>query len=304
MNRFKCSPCGSEKYEIFLKNGEDFEYGVKGKFGLFRCTFCNLVSLFPRPSLKQLLSFYPESYHSYNVPVSKITRFFVYLGLKQQAKKFTTLIGKKGKILDVGCANGKQFDVLNKFGNWQFVGIDFNDKIVKKGRKEGYEIYATTLEKFDYPKESFDLVIMDHLLEHVANLIETLDSASRLLKKGGYLVGAVPNINSLDRIFFGRFWGGYHLPRHVWHFIPQTLSGVLEKAGFKVIKITYELHTGHWALSVQNFLQSKKITKTRIRQGRTFYYPLLIGLLIPINLIQKLFRCTGVISFVAQKADK
>lgn len=301
MKQFVCVCCGSKSAKIFLQNGQDFEYEVKGKFRLVKCCNCGLVSLWPMLTVQQLLNAYPDSYHSYNLPISRITRFLGHLVRQQEARKFRQLIGKKGKILDVGCADGRQFDDWHEFGDWQFVGIDFNDQIAKRGVKTGREIYSTTLEKFSYPKKTFDLIIMDHLLEHVVDPIETLKAAYLLLKKGGYLIGAVPNINCLDRILWGRFWGGYHLPRHVWHFDHQTLSQVFKKTGFRLRYLEYNLHTGHWALSIQNFFQSKKLTKTRIKQGRTFYYPMLLVLLIPVNLIQKLFRRTGVISFVARK---
>lgn len=300
-NKFRCPLCYSKKRKVFLKNGEDFEYGVRGKFKLVKCCLCGLISLFPRPIIKKLLTFYPDSYHSYNVPTSSFIRFLSQLTLRQQAKRFEKLIGKEGKILDVGCADGKHFDVLKRFGKWQFIGIDFNPKVVKRGKNKGREIYQTALEKFKYLPGSFDLVVMDHLLEHVVDPIETLNSARLLLKKGGFLVGAVPNLSSLDRIIFGRWWGGYHFPRHVWHFTPQTLTKTLTKAGFNLKNLDYELHTGHWALSIQNFLQSKKITRTRIKQGRTFYYPWLLGMLMPINFIQKIFHFTGIISFTAQR---
>jgi len=299
--KFKCILCGFQNYSFFLTKGEDFEYGVKGKFNLIKCGRCGLVSLSPTPPIKELLTFYPSSYHSYNIPVSNLTKFLTYLNLEKEAKKFKELIGRNGKILDVGCADGRHFDILKRFGKWQFVGIDFNDEIVCKGQKAGREIYSTTLEKFNYPEQSFDLIIMDHLLEHVVNPVETLHCACRLLKKDGYILGAIPNINSLDRIFFGRYWGGYHFPRHLWHFTPETLSVVLLKTGFKLKKINYELHTGHWALSIQNFLQSKKITKSKIKQGRTFYFPIFLFFLIPLNFMQKLFHYTGIISFVARK---
>lgn len=301
MKNFRCPLCGSEKCRVFLKNGEDFEYGIKGKFKLFRCASCGLISLFPIPTVEQLLVSYPDSYHSYNIPVSKITQLLAYVTLRQEAKKIKRLIGNKGKILDVGCADGEHFDILKKFGNWQFVGIDFNDKIVKKGKIEGREIYTTTLEEFDYPKKNFDLVIMDHLLEHVVDPVLTLRAAYSLLKSGGYLIGAAPNINSLDRILFQRFWGGFHLPRHVWHFTPTTLSKMFEKTGFNLRKLDYELHTGHWALSVQNFFQSRKLTTVKLKKGRTFYYPFLLFLFIPLNIIQKPLRCTGVMGFIAKK---
>lgn len=302
MNDFKCLLCDSKRNEVFLEEGKDFEYGVGGKFKLVRCTSCGLISLSPKPSIEQLLSFYPASYHSYNAPISRVTKFLGHAVLKQRARKIEKLIGNRGKILDVGCADGEHFDDLRKFGSWQFIGIDFNDKIVERGRKGGREIYTATLEDFNYPKESFDLVIMDHLLEHVPDPAATLNSACRLLKSGGCLVGAVPNINSLDRILSGRFWGGYHLPRHVYHFNSQTLEEIFEKHRFKVTEIGYDLHTGHWALSVQNFFQSLKPTKTKIEQGRTFYYSSLLLLFLPLNLLQKLCHCTGVISFTAQKS--
>lgn len=301
MKKFKCPLCGSEKRKVFLKNGADFEYEVKGEFKLVKCISCGLIFLYPIPSIKQFLSAYPDSYHSYNIPVSKITQIFISLSLKQESKKIKKLISNTGTILDVGCADGRHFEILRKFGNWHFIGIDFKDKIAQKGRVAGREIYTATLEKFDYPKDSFDLMVMDHLLEHVTDPVLTLKAAHRLLKPGRYLIGAVPNINSFDKVLFGRYWGGYHLPRHVWHFTPKSLSKVLKKAGFQLKKLDYDLHTSHWALSIQNFFQSQKLTRTKIKQGRTFYYPLLLGVLIPINLIQKLLHCTAIISFVAQK---
>lgn len=301
MTGFICVLCGSKSYLNFLNGGEDFEYGIKGKFNLIKCVSCGLISLFPVPSTKQLLSFYPSSYHCYNNPVSRFTQLLAYSNLKRQAKKIERLIGKQGKILDVGCAGGEHFGVLNKFGNWQFVGIDFNKNVVEKGQKKGREIYATTLEKFNYTKQSFDLIIMDHLLEHVTNPVSTLKSAYFLLKKDGYLIGAVPNINSWDRVVAGRYWGGYHFPRHVYLFSLQTLTRLFVKNHFRMKKIDYDLHTGHWALSVQNFFQSRLLTKRFTRNGRTFYYGLLLLFFFPLNLLQRWFKSTGIIDFTVQK---
>lgn len=301
MARFNCVLCHSKDFIFFLENMEDFEYGMKGEFRLAKCRSCGLISLVPLSTTEELLNFYPESYHCYNNPISNFTKLLVAFSLKKQAREIVKLIGKQGVVLDVGCAKGEHFEVFNKIGNWRLIGIDFNKRVAEEGRKKGRKIYCTTLEEFNYAKESFDLVIMDHLLEHVTNPVSTLKSANRLLKKNGYLIGSVPNINSLDRLLTGRYWGGYHFPRHVYHFTPQTLTKLFEKSHFNLEKVVFNLHTGHWALSIQNFLQSKTLTKVGIKNGRSFYYSLLLLFFLPLNFLQKQWRCTGIIDFVARK---
>lgn len=304
MVKFNCVLCNSKNYTIFLKKTEDFEYGMEEKFQLAKCSGCGLIFLVPLPTTKKLLSFYPPSYHCYNNPLSRFTKLLLIYSQKRQTRRIVELISTEGKILDVGCSSGEHFDVFKKVGNWQLLGVDFNQEVVEKGRRKGREIYCSTLEEFSYTKESFDLIIMDHLLEHVANPVVCLKSAYRLLKKDGYLIGSLPNINSLDRLFTCRYWGGYHFPRHVYHFTPETLTKLFEKCHFKMERVEYDLHTGHWALSIQNFLQSRPLTKIELRYGRTFYYPLLLLFFLPLNILQKLFLCTGIINFTARKLVK
>lgn len=297
----KCKICGSVGHELLFEDCHDYEYSVQGKFKIIKCKSCGLISLYPIPSLQELIEYYPDSYHSYNTPVSSITKKLNYLTLRKRAENYKKLIGSRGNILDVGCADGHHFDILNKFGNWKFTGIEFNDKVAEIGRKAGREIYTDTLENHNFDGRTFDLIIMNHLLEHVIDPVETLNAANRLLNPSGYLVGEIPNIKSLDYFVFRKYWGGLHIPRHIYFFNPITLSKLMERCSFNIRNINFELDTGHWALSVQNFLQSKNISKTILRYGRAKYYPVLLGLFIPVNLIQKTFSCTGSIGFTANK---
>ncbi len=296
----RCVVCGG-LINQFIKNGKDYEYGVKGNFNFKRCLNCGLLSISPFPSAADLVNYYPPSYHCYNTPSSIITRTLAYYSLRRQAHLFKKLIGIQGKILDVGCADGGQFYILRKFGEWQFVGIDINEKMVQVGKSKGRDLYLSTLENFKGEQGSFDLIVMDHLLEHVIDPNNTLKAAIRLLKRGGYIIGATPNSKSLDAYLFKRYWGGNHFPRHTYLFSPKNLRLLFKNNGLTFDRVGYELHTGHWALSVQNFFQSKKIFKTKLTNGRAFYYPILLLIFLPFNALQKLLHITGIISFIAIK---
>ena len=80
--------------------------------------------------------------------------------------------------------------------------------------------------------DSFDLIRMGHVIEHVRDPLATLRRAWELLKPGGTLFGETPNIDCWDFELFGRYWGALHFPRHIALFSPETISEACERAGF------------------------------------------------------------------------
>jgi 2-polyprenyl-3-methyl-5-hydroxy-6-metoxy-1,4-benzoquinol methylase len=83
-----------------------------------------------------------------------------------------------------------------------------------------------------YAIEQFDVVSMNHVIEHVPDPIALLQECKRVLKPGGRLVVATPNIQSYGHQVFKQFW--YHLdpPRHLHLFTSQTLLNSVQRAGF------------------------------------------------------------------------
>jgi len=57
------------------------------------------------------------------------------------------------------------------------------------------------------------------------------------LKPGGTIFIAVPNCNSYDAKYYGKFWAAFDTPRHLYHFTPSTIKILLERNGFKIEKI-------------------------------------------------------------------
>lgn len=297
-----CSICKRETvHASFLENGVDFEYGVSGVFNYKVCVICGLKAMDPMPSVEEALTYYPLDYHGFEPPKSEITKWLIERNLKQRAQLYKKLIGDKGNILDVGAADGAHFNVWQKEGDWKFYGFEFKDEIASSARSLGRNIDTATMETYDPKGKKFSLIIVNHLLEHVQDPYATVSKAFLLLNKGGYIVGEVPNIASLDFLIFKRFWGGCHWPRHLHQFTPKVLEKMFLDSGYSEVKFHYPLHTGHWALSVQNFLQSFKLTKTKTKNGRVWYYPILLFVFIPINILQKLFGFTGIVGFSARK---
>jgi len=83
---------------------------------------------------------------------------------------------------------------------------------------------------------SFDVITMWHVLEHIPNLMDYLDSLKRLLKKDGCLIIAVPNYQSYDADYYKEFWAAYDVPRHLWHFSQKSIQHILASKNFKVHK--------------------------------------------------------------------
>lgn len=91
---------------------------------------------------------------------------------------------------------------------------------------------APELERAGYEENTFDAVIMWHVLEHLPHPEKTLAEIRRILKPGGRLILAVPNFGSLQSQRTGNDWFHLDLPRHLYHFTPETLQRLLTCNGF------------------------------------------------------------------------
>lgn len=82
--------------------------------------------------------------------------------------------------------------------------------------------------------ESFQVITLWHVLEHIHNYPEILAEFHRLLNPGGLLVVAVPMANSHDAAYYREYWAAWDVPRHLWHFTPETLEKTMAASGFRL----------------------------------------------------------------------
>lgn len=296
-----CPLCNSKGHEIIQKDVRDYEYGTKDSYNWIKCNGCKLIRIDPIPSLDTLSRAYPPNYHAYVTPKSKITQKLQAITRKILAKKIASYLPSDSSILEIGCSTGLLLEAISSYGNYNLFGVEYKIEAAKEANKRGIKTWNGTFEDAPIPHKTMDLVILQHVIEHVFNPVEIMHKIYGSLKTGGKVIGELPNFDSWDASIFGKYWGGGHAPRHIWFFTPTTLKNMLELCNFKNIKIKPCLHTGHWALSIQNYLRRNKKDTSDLSSGRTWYYPLLLIATIIPNIIQMPALKTGVINFEAQK---
>ncbi len=296
-----CLLCGGGAFRLLCDAVEDYEYGAPGVYRWLECAGCRLVRLDPFPPPAVLAAAYPPDYHAFVEPGSRLLHGLRRASERRIARRLVRGLPDGAAVLDVGCSTGALLGAIGELGPYRLHGVELDAEAAAAARRRGIEVREGELESAGLPAESMDLVTLQHLIEHVADPLATLSEARRVLRPGGRIAGELPNLASWDAALFGRFWGGGHAPRHLWFFTPETLRRSLERAGFDAVEVTPSLHTGHWALSVQNWL-SRRGAGGRLVAGRAWYFPLLLLAAVPVNLLQMPLLRTGVMRFSARRA--
>lgn len=296
----QCRLCDCDYLILQDKDVKDFEYGAAGGFDYYRCTQCGLLNIDPIPDHAKLKEAYPESYHAYHEHHTLLARLLKERFWNNKAKRYARYLNQESRVLEIGCSFGDLLWGFKKKGISQVRGIDFNPKAVEKARTRGFEVDPGELETACLPENYFDMIVMENFIEHVYDPVKTLQHCYQLLKTGGYLVGETPNVDAWDFRLFGRHWGGYHAPRHLYLFNTGNLNLLGKKTGFLMVRISNILQPAHWALSIQNLLQESSL-KAQLRNGRFFGFAPLLLAAIPLNLVQLLVSRTSSVEFVFRK---
>jgi SAM-dependent methyltransferase len=144
---------------------------------------------------------------------------------------------KRGeRLLDVGCGNGSFLRMAQSVG-WNPIGLDPDPAGIQVAGSEGFRVIKGTLPGFPVSTDPFDSITMSHSIEHVHRPLEALGEAYRLLRPGGRLWVATPNLASLGHRYFGRNWVALDPPRHLLLFTENSLKFALEYSGFNKIQI-------------------------------------------------------------------
>lgn len=265
LEQVACDYCGRDEAEV-LWAGPDRLHGLPGRFAVVRCCECGLVRTSPRPSLACLGAAYPEEYGPHQAktlrarrprgltrwalrnlrgyplgrrsawPLRWLLRPVGWLTLKRRRASIYLPYRGEGRLLDFGCGAGGYVAKMAAAG-WRAEGMDMSDEAVRIGREAGLTMHQGTLPGAELAAGSYDVVTMWHVLEHVPAPLTTLRAARRLLKPGGTLLAACPQLDSLQAAWFGGHWFALDLPRHLTHFTRKTLRRHLEAAGFEVERI-------------------------------------------------------------------
>jgi 2-polyprenyl-3-methyl-5-hydroxy-6-metoxy-1,4-benzoquinol methylase len=205
-----------------------------GEFDVMFCSNCNLGFTNPYPTEETTGILY-ESKLSGDFDIIKdsfIDRIKDHLSVKL-LKRIT--YGRSVKnVLDYATGNGRfAYSALTAFKDSNVVAVDYQSTpppILLKN-KLNIRIQYTEISDKAYKNKKYDLIILRHVLEHAHHPVELVKFLSSLLTPNGILYIEVPNLKSGCAKIFGKYWKGYYVPRHIFHFTKQSLNEVIQLAG-------------------------------------------------------------------------
>lgn len=205
---------------------------LRGKdFQLAHCRNCGLVSTLSTAASKAIE--YDQNYfENMNAYLQKEAEF------RGIFSHIFDLIGPylppRGTLLDVGCGVGLLLDVARQRG-YRVAGVEISPYAADIARQRyRLEVSTGTLQGRKFEDNTFDVVIMNHVIEHVPDPLVVLAEIRRILKPAGALAIGVPNFSSIFRHALRSRWPSLLPEQHLWHFSPSTLEKLLAKAEFRV----------------------------------------------------------------------
>jgi SAM-dependent methyltransferase len=246
-----CGLSGSPQFEQ-----QDLLCGVGGRFGQSRCETCQMYFLSPRVPEAEIGRYYPPAYPCYQEDrhprfVRKLAGVF---GLTLRKRRIVERYLQGGRILDIGCGNGFFLRTLGG-GQWQRYAMDLRWQ--GAGECPG-EFHEGNLDHAAPRLRDLDAVTLWHVFEHLYHPRKALENAAFILKPGGLLFLAIPDLRSIEPHLFGKYWVGWDPPRHIATYSRRGLETLLREAGFRLVDVVPDVCTGElFLLSVDFLLRSR-----------------------------------------------
>ena len=263
-----CPACGTRARRVLHGGLTDRLFGAPGSWTLWRCGGCATAYLDPRPSADTVGLAYTEYFwhqppeererppagalesarramrngylgrSGYDLQPASAALGAIAAAVPDVASALDRWVRHLGRerpaprLLDVGCASGEFLLQMRALG-WDVQGMDIDDAALEQARRAGLRAFHGTLdEPAGEPAEGgFDAITLNHVLEHLPDPVPALRSARELLRPGGVLWVATPNLRSLAHRMFGRDWLSLDPPRHLVLLSAESLVAAFNAAG-------------------------------------------------------------------------
>lgn len=213
------------------------------------CAQCGVVYQHPIPAPTAVEEIYNQDDSSYFVSDRKNADFLEgedWLRISAQffisrLQKYYTNPLQDISVLDFGCGTGIVLDEFQKIGA-QCTGVEMSPWACRYGRERfGLTMLNEDIMTVNLAPESFDVIVMSHVIEHLPNPPLIVARLATLLKRGGILMICTPYSESIGARLFGKKWL-YYLPNeHLHLFNDRSIHHVVENAGLNVRTIEHFL---------------------------------------------------------------
>jgi len=230
----KCYVCGQE--DNFKKSVSTLGYDY-----IF-CGKCDGGNLVPRKkALREAKKVYNKKYFSWEKP-NIVKRTVNSVKLYKGYKEWVGSTRKGKRLLDVGAGVPTYVLEFKEMGYETYASELLNQQGNKIASLIGKDkVFIGDFNKVKIPKNSFDIITLWHVLEHMQEPVETVKKANKLLKKGGNLYLEVPNSNSMTWSIFKDDYENLAVPVHLHYFNLESLTILLNNNGFEVKEVSFPL---------------------------------------------------------------
>jgi len=225
-----CPSCHSNTLRLALKA---LDHTVSQEtFEIWECEQCGLRFTQNVPDEAAIGQYYrSDNYISHtNTNKGLVNRLYHMVRNQTLADKYRLISSstrsKQGKLLDIGAGTGAFVAHMQEHG-WEVSGLE-PDEVAREKARTDHRVQLLEMDHLStFPPESFDAITLWHVLEHVHDLHPYLDRLKTLIKRDGRIFIAVPNYTSYDATLYQGAWAAYDVPRHLYHFSPDSMEELL-----------------------------------------------------------------------------
>ncbi len=249
-----CGLCGGERFDIVYRDLSPARFeGPGGSFGLVRCRACGFVVLSPRPVAGAMGAYYPGAFYASlspaaggrRGPAALLARGYNRVFFPPSLRRLNACLAivssawprPPGRLLDIGAGEGAFMEAMKRRG-WDVSGTDVSAEAARRtSQRLGATIRVGPAEALAFESETYDLVTLWDVLEHLHDPLRVLRRVRSVLRGGGRVLISVPNFGSLEARLLGSRWPHLDVPRHLGHFTAATLGAMLRAAGFGRVRV-------------------------------------------------------------------
>lgn len=297
-----CPVCASPSTTHAFDSPDLALAAVPGCFRYSRCSDCSSVFADPQPEDELLYRAYTSSYGNYKDDMTFLERILTSLSLPE-ANRLISHTSGSGRLIELGAGNGRFLERLRRCG-WQgsLEGVEFEQRVAAATtERTGIAVRTANIEDEVLEKESYDVIVLRHVIEHLRNPLAMLDSIRRALRPGGVLFVGTPDTSALCAHVFGRHWWGYEVPRHLVVFSRTALLQTLSASGFTPVD--------HWSGFSPQMWNASLALLLRDRHGAHWWHgaltstanPLATGIFSVVSLFEARLGRSTMLNVVARR---
>ena len=230
-----CPVDGSSDFNLVYRNKQKTK-----EFSVASCKKCGLEMVNPQPSASVLSRYYDVNYYGNgSMKFPPIIQWLRKISIIKKVRKILSLYEhEKGRIMDIGCADGAFLFNIKK-REWNTTGLEISASAVREESFKDLDIIIGDITEHHFAEHSHNVITLWHVFEHLADPDIYLNEIRRIMTPEGLLVITLPNVASWQARWFGKDWFHRDIPRHLYHYSPETLQKLLIKYGFRIQKIEH-----------------------------------------------------------------